>query len=228
MTQLEIEITAVKKELINMWILVQSQLNKAKDAMVLFDKDLAREVLIKEKRVNSFELKIDRDCENVFALHCPVAVDLRFLLAALKINTNLERMGDIAASIAKYVVDSSVNFDVAAMESTSMIRMYDEAVNILIDARVAFEKEDTVLARSIFKRDDVLDDINDNAPVTIADVIKKDMNSIPEALYILSVIRKLERIGDHSKNIAEEIIFYVEAKILKHFETSEDSLTDEE
>src|SRR6201985_2824524 len=131
MTQLENEINGVKKEIINMWILVQSQLNKAKEAMVQFDKDLAREVLIKEKRVNSFELKIDRDFENIFALYCPVAVDLRFLLAALKINTNLERIGDIAAGIAKYVVDSSVNFDQVAMESTSLIRMYDEAVNIL-------------------------------------------------------------------------------------------------
>jgi len=228
MTQLENEINAVKKELVNMWILVQSQLNKAKDAMVLFDKDLAREVLVKEKRVNSFELKIDLDCENVFALYCPVAVDLRFLLAALKINTNLERIGDIASGIAQYVVNSSVNFDAAAMESTSLIRMYDEAVNILTDARIAFEKEDTVLARSIFKRDDVLDGINDNAPLNIAEVIKKDPDSIPESLYMLSVIRKLERVGDHSKNIAEEIIFYIEAKILKHFETSDLGSLDEE
>src|ERR1700744_3673257 len=170
MTPLENEITALKKELINMWILVQSQLNKAKDAMVLFDKDLAREVLVKEKRVNSFELKIDRDCENIFALHCPVAVDLRFLLAALKINTNLERIGDIASGIAQYVVTSSVNFDTAAMESSSLIRMYEEAVNILIDTRTAFEKEDTMLARSIFKRDDVLDEINVNGPVDIAEI----------------------------------------------------------
>ncbi|MCR8558303.1 phosphate signaling complex protein PhoU [Mucilaginibacter sp. BJC16-A38] len=228
MTPLENEITALKKELISMWILVQSQLNKAKDAMVQFDKDLAREVLIKEKRVNAFELKIDRDCENIFALYCPVAVDLRFLLAALKINTNLERIGDIAAGIALYIVESSVNFDVKALESTSLIRMYDEAVNILIDTRTAFEKEDTVLARSIFKRDDVLDAINENAPLVVAEVIKADMNSIPEALYILSVIRKLERVGDQSKNIAEEIIFYVEAKILKHLESSQKHIEGEE
>jgi phosphate transport system protein len=221
MTPLENELTALKKELVDMWILVQSQLNKAKEAMVQFDKDLAREVLIKEKRVNSFELKIDRDCENIFALHCPVAIDLRFLLAALKINTNLERIGDIAAGIALYVVESSVNFDVATLEKTSLIRMYDEAVNILIDTRTAFEKEDTVLARSIFKRDDVLDAINDNSPNMIAEIIKADPNSLPEALYILSIIRKLERVGDQAKNIAEEIIFYVEAKILKHERSSE-------
>src|ERR1700753_1687378 len=172
MTQLENEIAGVKREVVNMWILVQSQLNKAKEAMVNFDKDLAREVLVKEKRVNSYELKIDRDCEDVFALYCPVAVDLRFLLAALKINTNLERIGDIAAGIALYVVESSVNFDIDALENTSVIRMYDEAVNILIDTRTAFEKEDTVLARSIFKRDDVLDDIDDKAPQTVAEIIK--------------------------------------------------------
>ncbi len=228
MTPLENEIGALKKELISMWILVQSQLNKAKEAMIQFDKDLAREVLIKEKRVNSYELKIDLDCENIFALYCPVAIDLRFLLAALKINTNLERIGDIAAGIALYVVESSVNFDVKALESTSLIRMYEEAVNILIDTRTAFEKEDTVLARSIFKRDDVLDAINENAPIAIAEVIKADLNSIPEALYMLSIIRKLERVGDQSKNIAEEIIFYVEAKILKHQESSLRKLEGEE
>jgi len=228
MTPLENEIGSVKKELISMWILVQSQLNKAKEAMVQYDKDLAREVLIKEKRVNSFELKIDRDCENIFALYCPVAVDLRFLLAALKINTNLERIGDIAAGIALYVVESNVHFDVKALERTSVLRMYDEAVNILIDTRTAFEKEDTVLARSIFKRDDVLDAINDSAPATIAELIKADPDSITESLYILSVLRKLERVGDQAKNISEEIIFYVEAKILKHFESSQRKLDGED
>ncbi|MBS1525621.1 MAG: phosphate signaling complex protein PhoU [Bacteroidetes bacterium] len=216
MAPIEIEIAAAKKELINMWILVLSQMNKAREAMINFDKDLAREVLVKEKRVNSFELKIDRDVENIFALHCPVAIDLRFLLAALKINTNLERIGDIAAGVAKYVVQSTVNFDPGVMENTSLLRMYDEAVNILMDARIAFETEDTVLARSIFKRDEVLDTINDNALSAVAESIKKDHNSLSESLYMLSIIRKLERVGDHSKNIAEEIIFYVEAKILKH------------
>jgi len=228
MTAIENEIAALKREIVSMWILVQSQLNKAKDAMVNFDKDLAREVLIKEKRVNSFELKIDRDCENILALHCPVAVDLRFILATLKINSNLERIGDIAAGIALFIVESSVNFDVADMESTSLLRMYDEAINIFTDTRTAFEKEDTVLARSIFKRDDVLDEINESAPTTIGTLIKKNINGVAEALYILSIIRKLERVGDQSKNIAEEIIFYVEAKVLKHFESSSKQLEGEE
>ncbi|HEY2581955.1 MAG TPA: phosphate signaling complex protein PhoU [Mucilaginibacter sp.] len=228
MTQIENEIVALKKELINMWILVQSQLNKAKEAMINFDKDLAREVLIKEKRVNSYELKIDRDCENIFALHCPVAIDLRFLLAALKINTNLERIGDIAAGIAMYVAEASYNFDLAILEKVSLVRMYNEATNILSDARTAFETEDTVLARSIFKRDDILDEINNSAPAAIAAIIKNDLSTLPQTLYVLSVVRKIERIGDQSKNIAEEIIFYVEAKILKHLESSQRTLEGEE
>ncbi|MBS1521272.1 MAG: phosphate signaling complex protein PhoU [Bacteroidetes bacterium] len=216
MTQLENEISALKKELANMWILVQSQLNKAREAMVNFDKDLAREVLVKEKRVNSFELKIDRDCENIFALYCPVAIDLRFLLAALKINTNLERIGDIAAGVAKYVIDSTAGFDKKVLEATDVIRMYDEAINIVIDTRTAFETEDTALARSVFKHDEMLDAVNRSANANVGAVIKEDITMLTEALFMLSIIRKLERIGDQSKNIAEEIIFYVEAKILKH------------
>jgi phosphate transport system protein len=114
------------------------------------------------------------------------------------------------------------------LENTSLLRMYDEAVNIFTDTRSAFEKEDTVLARSIFKRDDVLDAINDKAVENITQVIKGDVQSTAEALYILSIIRKLERVGDQSKNIAEEIIFYVEAKILKHLESSKRKLEGEE
>jgi phosphate transport system protein len=188
--------------------------------MLNFDRDLAREVVLKEKRVNAFELKIDRDCENIFALFCPVAVDLRFLLATLKINNNLERIGDIAEGIAKYIIESSGDFDRTLFETTQVLRMYDDAINILIDTRMAFEKEDTILARSIFKRDEVLDQINKEASDRVAAAIREDMNVMDDALYMLSIIRKLERVGDQSKNIAEEIIFYVEAKVLKHQETS--------
>ena len=219
MTQLEVEIAALKTEVVNMWILVQSQLNKAREAMLQFDKDLAREVVVKERRVNAYELKIDRDCENIFALHCPVAVDLRFLLAVLKINSNLERIGDIAEGICKYIIASSVNYDMPLFEETEVLRMYEDAINILTDTRTAFEKEDTALARSIFKRDEVLDKINSEANANVGKYIKANMNNMNEALDVLSVIRKLERVGDQSKNIAEEIIFYIEAKVLKHQES---------
>src|SRR5882757_8275140 len=110
MSQLEIELKQLKVEIINMWSLVHSQVVKSNVAMVNFDKNLAREVVSREKRVNGVELKIDRDCENIFALLTPVAVDLRFVLAVLKINSNLERIGDIADGICRYVVDSKAPF----------------------------------------------------------------------------------------------------------------------
>ncbi|MEO8820169.1 MAG: phosphate signaling complex protein PhoU [Ginsengibacter sp.] len=216
MTQFEVEIQDVKSEVINMWQLVLSQLKKAKEAMLSFDKDLAREVMAREKRVNALELKIDTDCENIFALYCPVAIDLRFLLAVLKINTNLERIGDIADGIARYIAYSPVKFNRDFLESSRLIEMYNGSISILSDTQASFEFENTVLARTIFSRDDVLDTINKQAENNISKYIHQDLNNINEALNILSIIRKLERVGDQSKNIAEEIIFYVEAKVLKH------------
>ena len=216
MTQFETELQDAKLEIINMWELVLLQLTKAKEAMLTFNKDLAREVIAKEKRVNAFELKIDRDCENIFALYCPVAIDLRFLLAVLKINNNLERIGDIAEGIARYIVDSPVKYNTEILEAAEVIKMFDDSISILTDTRVAFEFENTLLARTIFSRDDILDDINRRADDNISKFIRKDADVISQALFILSIIRKLERVGDQSKNIAEEIIFYVEAKVLKH------------
>ncbi len=216
MTQLEHEIHDIKAEVLSMWNLVESQVKKARTAMFHFDRDLAREIVVKEKRVNAFELKLDRDCENIFALYCPVAVDLRFLLAVLKINNNLERIGDIAEGIAKYIIESHGDFNHTLFEEIELVTMFDDAISILADTRIAFEKEDTILARSIFKKDEVLDRINLGAMQKTANCIKSDINLVNDALYVLSIIRKLERVGDQSKNIAEEIIFYVEAKVLKH------------
>ena len=111
MNQLERELGLVKEEVLKMWSLVQIQLTKSKKAMLTFDEDLAREVMLKENRVNAYELKIDLDCENILALYSPVAIDLRFLLAVLKINSNLERIGDIAEGISKYILLFGGKFD---------------------------------------------------------------------------------------------------------------------
>src|SRR6201985_1946423 len=120
MTQLENEIESVKTEVISMWTLVESQMKKTRMALLNFDRDLAREVVLKEKRVNAFELKLDRDCEDIFALYCPVAIDLRFLLAVLKINNNLERIGDIAEGVAKYIVESEGELDTNVLDATGL------------------------------------------------------------------------------------------------------------
>ena len=201
-----------------MWTLVHSQLIKSNIAMVNFDKDLAREVMSREKRVNGLELKIDRDCENIFALLTPVAVDLRFVLAVLKINSNLERIGDIAEGIAKYILSADKAFNPDLLKMTDTVAMYDEAINMLEDTLAAFEEEDTALARSVFQKDEYLDKINVSATTSTVKYLEQFPLDGYQALINLSVIRRLERVGDQSKNIAEETIFYVEAKVLKHGE----------
>ena len=93
--------------------------------------------------------------------------------------------------------------------------MYDEAIAMLIDTRIAFENEDTILARSVFKKDEHLDEINARANETIAECIKEDIGVLDESLHVYSIIRRMERVGDQVKNIAEEIIFFVEAKVFE-------------
>jgi phosphate transport system protein len=216
MTHLEEELQFLKSEIIEMWQMVISQLQKTRESMLQFDKDLAREVVSTEKRINSLELKIDRQCENIFALFNPVAVDLRTVLAVLKINNNLERSGDIAEGMAKYVIFADQPFDKKLLDSTQVLRMYELSTEILEDVLASFENEDTRLARSVFKKDELVDEINLKATAVVAEYIRYHPEKIEEGLYIISMIRKLERIGDHCKNIAEEIIFNVEAKVLKH------------
>jgi phosphate transport system protein len=216
MAQIETELQLLKTEAINMWTLVNSQLSKARRAFLNFDKDLAREVVLKEKRVNGSELKIDRDCENIFALYCPVAIDLRFLLAVLKINSNLERIGDIAEGIAKYIIDADAHFTQELLEITRILPMYEESVKMLEDTQEAFEKEDTILARGVFRKDAFLDEINKQSHNVLEKYLKTHPEDASQALWLISIIRRLERVGDQSKNIAEEIIFYLEAKVLKH------------
>jgi phosphate transport system protein len=216
MTHLDSELKKLKQDMTEMFGLVYSQLEKARQALVDFNKDLAREVRINEKRVNSFELKLDRDCENIIALFNPVAVDLRFVLANLKINSNLERIGDIAEGIAQFVLSIKSSPDSELLKSTRVLEMFETANGIVADVMRAYETEDTALARNAFTRDEILDEINLAANSAVADFIKGTPEKINQSLYMLSTIRKLERVGDQGKNIAEEIIFYIEAKVLKH------------
>lgn len=216
MTHLETELQLLKADTTEMWKLVISQLDKTLHSFKSFDKNFSREVISTEKRVNSMELKIDRDCENIFALYNPVAVDLRFVLATLKINNNLERIGDISEGISKFIISEKEPFDKELLKSTRFEEMFKGANQIVVDVLHAFEKEDTKLARSIFEKDEMLDEINAEATKNIAEYISKRPEKTEQALNVLSIIRRLERVGDQSKNIAEEIIFYVEAKVLKH------------
>ena len=216
MSHLDIELQQLKADTIKMWTLVNLQLVKAKESLLNLDKDLARQVILSEKRVNASELKLDLDCENIFALFNPVAVDLRFVLAVLKINSNLERTGDIAESIAKFVINVDKNFDLKLLEITRVVKLFEAAIQMMNETMDAFDSENTLIARKIFQQDELLDEINNKANTIVAEYIKNHTENIEPALYLLSVIRKLERVGDQAKNMAEEIIFYIEAKVLKH------------
>lgn len=217
MTHLDEELQALKSDLLRMWALVIDQIEKGKESLLALDKQKAQEIVMNESRVNAYELKIDRDCENLFALFSPVAVDLRCVLAVLKINTNLERIGDNAEGIAKFVIEvDETSFDKNLLEITKVVEMYERSAEMLKDVYNAFDKEDTLLAKGIFEKDKFLDDINHLATNTITEYIKENIDNIHQALLILSTIRKLERLGDQIKNISEEIIFYVEAVVLKH------------
>jgi phosphate transport system protein len=216
MSQIDNPVHNIKHALDQMFELVEMQLIKSKDALASFDKDLAREVVQIEKRVNGQELQIDRIAENFIALYSPVAIDLRFVLAALKINNNLERIGDIAEGISKYINESEHAFDAELMEESSILPMFEAALRMLQEVHEAYEKEDTSIARKTFKSDDYLDHINKEAIENLTLAMQGNPAKIKDALYLISIIRKLERIGDQLKNIAEEIIFYIEAKVLKH------------
>jgi len=216
MNHIEHEMQLLKAEILNMSQLVSQQMKDSLLALTKMDKQLAVETLATEKQVNAMELKIDRTCEGIFALHNPVAQDLRLLLAQLRINYNLEKIGDIAASVSKFV-KKSFGFDYSNLiENTHALQMFEEANDLLIDVMTSFEKEDAELAKNILKRDKALNQQNKHARQYIIDQIKKDPEHVEEYLKMLSLIRKLERAGDQSKAIAKEIIFFVEAKIVKH------------
>jgi phosphate transport system protein len=216
MTHLDTELKELKISLTDMWGIIVGQLIKSHEAVINFDKDLAHEVTSNEKRVDAYELKINMDCENVLALFNPVANDLRFVLAVLRINNDLERIGDYARSIAKMVLDSEKPFDSESLTQSHVSEMFHVAIKMVGNALESFENEDKKLVRTVFMDDEELDDVNKIANDIIINLIKDRPDEIKRILDLLTIIRKLERVGDQTKNIAEEIVFYAEAKVLRH------------
>jgi phosphate transport system protein len=216
MTHLEIEIGKIKQSAIEMMHIVKSQLQKGEDAFFATDKELALEVMHTERRVNGYELLIDNECENLIALLNPVAIDLRFVLAVLKINYHLERIADNAKSISSTVIEMHPVWDREFLAKLQMVKAFEVAKSMLDDVIEAFEKENTSYARKVFEKDKIIDQLNHDCVHLIAEYLKVNKDHIQQDVNLLLIHRKLERIGDLIKNIAEEIIFYIEAKILKH------------
>lgn len=216
MQQIDIEIGHLKSKLIEMWNLVGVQLQKGKESLETSNKELATEIIKLGPKVNNYDVKIDRMCENLFALFTPVAVDLRTVLAVLKINANLERLGDTAEGIAFFVKKQDEIIDPVMVENTQVLFMYDEAIKMFFDCQKAFIENDTLLAKELIKRDKVLNRIYRKSDNIVLSFLKTAPEKTKQGFILLSIIKKLERIGDQVSNISEEIIFYREAKVVKH------------
>ncbi|MGV3538495.1 MAG: phosphate signaling complex protein PhoU [Rufibacter sp.] len=217
MIHLEKELLAIKDKVNEMWALVEFQVLAGKDALLTEDnQELTKKIIKRGKKVNAYDTKIDRMCENIFALYNPVAIDLRWLLAILKINSNIERIGDSAEGIARLVKEAKAPIEPKLLEVSRVLEMYDAAEAMLAEVQRAFYEENTELAREIIKRDQLLNKIHAKTDAVIIQYLKANPDNISQSLKVSGIIRKLERIGDQITNIAEEIIFYVDAKVVKH------------
>jgi phosphate transport system protein len=216
MIPIEYELDRLKEIIFEMFDLVKTQINEAKSSLTEMDNDLAESIIRRELRVNALEITIDRECENLLACYCPVASDLRLVISALKISESLERISDHAYRIAKYVQGGDVRKDDQLLKSLEMEELFD-TVSTMVDYAVeALDNKDAKIAKKIFKLDKSINKAKKDAPDIIKKSIKGDINNVKNSLHIFSVIGKLERCGDLIKNISEEIIFYIEAEIVKH------------
>jgi phosphate transport system protein len=193
-----------------------SQVSKAKESFITHDSDLAEEVMNTENRVNALDIKIEKDCEKFLALYNPVAIDLRFIMAIRKINFDLERIGDHAYGMANYVVEIDSPINKNLLQAVQFEEMYETITSMFENISQAYENKDLKMARKVFKKDKVVDKFNMKSFGIIEAEIKKDVSITAQALILFSVIKKMERIGDLLKNVAEEIIFYIDAEVIKH------------
>lgn len=216
MNQLEKELQRITNKVSEMWALVEYQVIHGKEALVKTDTELAKKVIKRGKRVNAYDIKIDRMVENFFALYNPVAVDLRWALAVLKINANLERIGDSAESVAVMLREIDSPLEPELVKATSLLEMYEAAIAMLTGVHEAFDQKDTEKARELIRQDRLLNNIHRRTDKVLIAYIKQHPDHVAQALKVSGIIRKLERIGDQVTNIAEEIVFYIDAKVVKH------------
>jgi phosphate transport system protein len=222
MNQLEKELQRITNKVSEMWALVEFQVITGKEALVKADIELARKVIKRGKKVNDYDIKIDRMVENFFALYNPVAVDLRWALAVLKINSNLERIGDSAESVALMLREIESPLEPDLVEVTRLIEMYDGAIAMLYEVHQAFHEKDTERARALIRQDRLLNSIHRKTDKVLISYIQAHPDRVAQCLKVSGIIRKLERIGDQVTNIAEEIVFYVDAKVVKHKKDKKD------
>lgn len=213
-TQFQKELEALKENLLKMATLVEETIHDAVQSLVKRDSDLANQIFQREKQINEMELIIDEMCLKLLALRQPMAVDLRFITSAMKIITDLERMGDQAVNIAERAL--SLNQEPQLKPYIDLPRMAEIAQSMVKDVLDAFVNRDVQLARSVCERDDLVDGLNDQVVRELLTYMMSDPKTIPRAVHLMIVARCLERIADHATNIAEDVIFMVAALVIKH------------
>jgi phosphate transport system protein len=217
MTQLphfQEELDQLKSRLLEMGGLAEDRMRTAVRALVDRDPALVDSVLTGDTPVNQLHIEIDSRCVKLLALHQPMAVDLRVILSAVKINTDLERVGDLAVNIAEAAVRYLAHSPVK--ELIDIPRMADIAHGMLRDALDAFVRRDTQLAQEVLDADDALDALKTQVFRELLTYMLQDPHTIEPSLDLILVSRHLERIGDHATNIAEDVIFMVSARDVRH------------
>lgn len=210
----EIELDQLRTNIIKMGSLVDEQIDLAIAALLESNIERAKFVMERDKKVDEYDNLIDAQCERIFALSQPVAIDLRLIMAALKINHELERVGDIAVNIAERALPLQHYGNLIKISKVSeMSRIAREMVKHAIDS---FVNNDPELAREILTEDDVVDEFNKNIFYQLVAEMKRNPEIIEPAMHIIILSRHLERLADHATNIAEDVVFLVDAKIIKH------------
>lgn len=213
-THFQKELEELKKNLLKMATLVEEAINNAVQSLVKRDSELAQKAFETEDKINGMDIAINTECLNLLALRQPMAVDLRFIVSALKIITDLERMGDQAVNIAEHAI--SLNREPQIKLYIDIPRMAEIAQSMVKDVLDAFVNRDSKLARSVCERDDLVDGLNDRVVRELLTYMTSDPKTTKSAMHLMIVSRCLERIADHATNIAEDVIFIVDALVIKH------------
>jgi phosphate transport system protein len=193
---------------------VDEQFADAMNALLQTDTDLAQQVVDGDDAIDALELRIDEQCERIMALHSPVAVDLRMLIMAVKINTDFERIGDHCRNLsrnARHLIDAP-----NLLEKTRLSKMADMSRTMLREAEVAFLENDRLKARKVIARDLQVNRLHDETFATLVGMLKAGHEHAEAIAHLLTVSKALERISDHTKNIAQGIIFMIEGRDIRH------------
>jgi phosphate transport system protein len=197
-----------------MGALVEDQIRRVMDALVERDDLLAREVIERDQRVNAYDLEIDEKCVELLALHQPAGGDLRVIMTAIKIVTDLERIGDQAVNIAQRALE--LHPEPQLKPYVDLPRMADKAQRMVKESLDAFVNRDTELARRVCAADGEVDALKEQIFRELLTYMMQDPKTIPRAMRLILISRFMERIADHATNIAEMVIYMVEGKLVRH------------